>query len=135
MKPEDFPVRALQKGWADILKKARAHEPDWAPLEKVLPLKWCGGFMFMGYSGEIRLYKHGFTRNYLNLDPEGKPFRYTSRGYVPTSFEAAIEHVFEGLEELGETRSSVYDDAAVGRKHEAMKEAGWSVLSLSPDES
>jgi hypothetical protein len=54
----------------------------------------------------------GFTRNYLSLDPPGKSFRYTSRGYVPTSFESAIEHVFEGLEELGETRSSVYNDAA-----------------------
>jgi hypothetical protein len=135
MKPEDFPVQALQEGWSDILKEARAHEPDWTPLEKVLPLKWCGGFMFMGYSGDIRLYKHGFTRNYLNLDAEGKTFRYTVRGYVPTSFEAAIEHVFDGLEETGETRSSVYDDAAVRRKHEALKEAGWTVLSLSPDES
>jgi hypothetical protein len=135
MKSEDIPFEDLQEGWAQILKEHRADEPDWAPLEKVLPSQWCDGFMFMGYCGDIRLYKHGFTRNYLNLDAEGKTYRYTGTSYVPTSFEAAIEHVFEGLEEMGETRSSVYDAAAIRRKHEALRKAGWTFLSLGPDDA
>jgi hypothetical protein len=133
MKAEDIPVEALQEEWQRILREHRADEPDWDPLEKVLPLEWCGGFMFMGYVGEIRLYKHGFTRHYLNLDPECRAYRYTGSTYVRSSLEEAIENVFEGLELMAETRSSVYDDEAIRRKYEALAKAGWTVVSLTDD--
>ena len=50
--------------------------------------------MFMGRSGELYLYKHIDTRRYLNLDAEGKCFRYTGNGYDPEELRRAIAHVF-----------------------------------------
>ena len=99
-------------------------EPDWAPLENAIPYEWCGGFMFMGYVDDIRLYKHIHTRHYLNLDSKGWTYRYTGGGYVRTSFEAAIEHVFDGLAELGVTRSGdhvlIMSNGGFGGIHEKL---------------
>ena len=67
---------------------------DWAPLEQVLGPKLCEHFMFIGRSGELYLYKHIDTRRYLNLDPEGKCFRYMGNGYEPEELRRAIAHVF-----------------------------------------
>jgi hypothetical protein len=67
---------------------------DWAPLEQVLGPKLCQCFMFMGRSGEFYLYKHIDTRRYLNLDAEGRCFRYTGNGYEPQELQRAIAHVF-----------------------------------------
>ena len=67
---------------------------DWAPLEQVLGPKLCEHFMFMGRSGELYLYKHIDTRRYLNLDAEGRCFRYTGNGYDPEELRRAIAHVF-----------------------------------------
>jgi hypothetical protein len=75
-------TRKLEAGAAEmsqIMKRFGADRPDWDPLEKVLPLEHCAGFMFMGYPGEIRLYKHGFTRHYLNVDPKGNTYWYNER--------------------------------------------------------
>jgi hypothetical protein len=72
----------------------------------------------------------GFTRYYLNLDADGNAYRYTGSCYVPTSLDAAIEHVFDGLEEMGETRSSVWDHRALRRRYEALSRAGWTVVGL-----
>jgi hypothetical protein len=120
----------LDGEWRRIVAEHRADEPDWEPLHRALPLEWCDGFMFMGYWGDIRLYKHGFTRYYLNLDADGNAYRYTGSCYVPTSLDAAIEHVFDGLEEMGETRSSVWDHRALRRRYEALSRAGWTVVGL-----
>jgi hypothetical protein len=122
----------MEKEWGRILEEHRAHDLDWEPLEKALPLKWCAGFMFMGYSGEIRLYKHGFTRHYLNLDPKGNAYRWTGEGYVRMPLKEAIKQVFAGLEKMGETRASVYDDNAIRRRYEALAQAGWNVVQLRP---
>ena len=67
---------------------------DWTPLEQVLGPKLCQHFMFMGRSGELYLYKHIDTRRYLNLDAEGRSFRYTGSGYDPEELRRAIAHVF-----------------------------------------
>ncbi len=67
---------------------------DWAPLEQVLGPKLCEHFMFMGRSGELYLYKHIETRRYLNVDAEGRCFRYTRNGYDPEELRRAIVHVF-----------------------------------------
>ena len=67
---------------------------EWEPLEQVLGPKLCGCFMFMGRSGELYLFKHIDTRRYLNLDSEGRCFRYTRNGYEPEELRKAIAHVF-----------------------------------------
>jgi hypothetical protein len=56
-------------------------EPDWAPLERVLPQELCADFMWMGwevrpYGPPIARYKHAVTRRYLNLDEDGGAYRY-----------------------------------------------------------
>ncbi|MGB6871105.1 MAG: hypothetical protein WBD93_15945 [Acidobacteriaceae bacterium] len=66
---------------------------EWAPLEQVLGPRLCGHFMFMGRSGELYLYKHIDTRRYLNLDAEGRCFRYTGKEYAPEELRKAIAHV------------------------------------------
>ena len=67
---------------------------DWEPLEQVLGPKLCEHFMFMGRFGELYLYKHIDTRRYLNLDAEGRCFRYTGNGYEPEESPRAIAHAF-----------------------------------------
>lgn len=67
---------------------------DWTPLEQVLGTKLCQHFMFMGRSGELYLYKHIDTRRYLNLDAEGRCFRYTGNSYELEELRRAIAHVF-----------------------------------------
>jgi len=67
---------------------------DWAPLERVFGPQLCECFMFMGRSGELYLYKHIDTRRYLNLDAEGRCFRYTGNEYAPEDMRRAIAQVF-----------------------------------------
>jgi hypothetical protein len=67
---------------------------EWTPLEQMLGPELCEQFMFMGGSAEIHLYKHIDTRRYLNLDAEGKCFRYTTNGYEPEERAKAVAHVF-----------------------------------------
>jgi hypothetical protein len=118
---KDEPLGSLERMRPDadrLPAEMRMGEPDWEPLEATIPFEWCGSFMFMGYSGEIRLYKHGLTRRYLNVDLQGTTYRYAHDGdidtpgfYVRQPRAEAIEHVFEPLEEMGYTRDG--DDAAM----------------------
>ena len=126
LKPE------IQKEFA----KYNQFPPNWKPLEKVLPMEHCDGFMYMGYVDGIHMYKHGFTRHYINLDRKGNAYRYveTTNRYVPIHTDVAIEHVFEGLEEMGLTRASVWDHEAMVLRQKAMADAGWTVINVGPDE-
>jgi hypothetical protein len=128
-------LEAAAEEMSQVMKRYGADRPDWDPLEKVLPLEHCAGFMFMGYSGAIRLYKHGFTRHYLNVDPDGHTYWYNERldSYYRIAKELAIEYVFEGLEEAGVKRSTPYDAKARRKKDEALKEAGWTMVRATPD--
>jgi hypothetical protein len=132
---DEIDTAKLSAELTELMKDLRCDEPDWGPLEKVMPLKWCAGFMWMGQVGEIHLYKHGFTRHYLNVDASGNAYRYLgpSNRYVPMDLDEAIEAVFEGLDQMRETRSSPYDDAAVQHKHEALAKLGWTTVNVSPD--
>lgn len=51
-------------------------EPNWAPLEKIIPKELLGTWMWMGHTqvGTCRVeqYKHCETRGYLNLDGWGR---------------------------------------------------------------
>src|SRR5687768_16032235 len=99
-------IEALKPEYEQMLRSMDAHEPDWEPLEKVLPLKWCGGFMFMGYSGHIRIYKHGLTRQYLHVDDRGQTYLYDGEAeiYVKVPKKKAVDLTFAGIEEMGYTR-------------------------------
>ncbi len=69
-------------------------EPNWAPLELVLPAWELENFMYMGRAGEIELYKHRFTRRYLNISADGSRFyRYSDGMYVEVSQSSALDYV------------------------------------------
>ncbi|HUF94825.1 MAG TPA: hypothetical protein VMO52_01975 [Acidimicrobiia bacterium] len=114
-------------------------DPNWKPLEAVLPAEWCGGFMWMNLVVDkgvvIELYKHGITRHYLNLDADGGAHRWTGSGYEPMSLEEAIDHAFAGIEETGWDRTTVYDDEVRAEKYRALREAGWTVITTSRQDS
>lgn len=70
-------------------------EPNWRPLEMVLTQSGCEGFMYMGRTGEIELYKHRWTRRYLNISLDGQRFyRSAEDSYIEIARAEAIEHVF-----------------------------------------
>ena len=72
-----------------------ADEPNWRPLEMVLTLGVCEEFMYMGRTGEIELYKHRWTRRYLNISSDGERFyRSVGDSYIEISRAKAIKHVF-----------------------------------------
>ena len=129
-------IESLQPEIAKLMRSYGAHEPDWGPLESVLPYEECGGFMFMGYVGEVRMYKHGFTRRYLNLDPEGNAYGYLakSNSYIKIPLWLAIDQVFEGLEEFGVRRCTPYSDEERLKRQVAMEKAGWTVISMTPED-
>jgi hypothetical protein len=69
-------------------------EPNWEPLERTLPRHECADYMYMGRAGEIELYKHYFTRRYLNIGRDSQTFyRYSEGKYVEVSRAEALEHV------------------------------------------
>jgi hypothetical protein len=132
---EDAQMLAREMG--QILRSMGAHEPDWRPLEKAMPIQdWCSGFMFMGYDGKIRVYKHGFTRLYLHLDEKGNAYRYVGEPgrYERIPRREAIESAFDGLKEMGVSRSRPFDDKARAERHKAMADAGWTVVGVDVSE-
>ena len=69
-------------------------EPNWAPLERAVPVTDLENFMYMGRVGEIELYKHRITRRYLNIGQNSERFyRYLNGEYVEISRAAALQHV------------------------------------------
>jgi hypothetical protein len=69
-------------------------EPNWAPLELVLPAWELENFMYMGRAGEIELYKHRSTRRYLIISADGRRFyHYSDEIYVEVSQSSALDYV------------------------------------------
>jgi hypothetical protein len=69
-------------------------EPNWAPLELVLPASELEDFMYVGRAGQIELYKHRLTRRYLNISADGQRFyRYSDGTYVEVAKAVALDHV------------------------------------------
>ena len=67
-------------------------EPNWAPLESVLSPGKCEDYMYMGQAGPIVLYKHRWTRRYLNIGLDGQTFyRYSFGGYEEIGRIEALE--------------------------------------------
>jgi hypothetical protein len=69
-------------------------EPNWTPLELAVPARELDNFMYMGRAGEIELYKHQFTRRYLNIGRGSlKFYQYLDGEYVEIARTAALEYV------------------------------------------
>ena len=152
------------------LDKLRAgmQEPVWTPLEALLPMEWCSGFMFtMAHEAEImpnglallrkdmcvpgatRLdawgkpwerrwvfnYKHGITRRYLFIGDDLRCYAYRSECplgepiYMPIPPNWAIECAFDGLEELGATRTTAYNAEFIAARNARLVAAGFRVVS------
>jgi hypothetical protein len=126
---------------------AGMHEPDWAPLGRVLPLAHCAVFMWMGWAVRpngppIAQYKHGITRRYLNLDEDGNAYTYTPTPaptccgrHMRIPLARAIDEVSEGLERMpgvnpAEARATPYDDAFRRARNDALRRAGFTVVEL-----
>ncbi len=111
-------LEALQPEFEKIMRQFGAHEPDWEPLKIVF-----GPLMFMGYSDGIRMYKHKYTRRYLNLDAEGAAYRWLGekKGYVRIPLEEGIADAFADAEALmgwlrgpGESSAPQFGDVPPG---------------------
>ncbi len=108
-----------------------AHEPDWEPLELVVPFEECTAFMFMGYEDEIRIYKHGHTRKCLYLDPMGNAYERAAAGWRLIDRDAAVEEAFDGLEAFGFTRTTPFTKETVAKRHKIIeRETGIKLFSI-----
>ena len=69
-------------------------QPNWTPLETVLLPSERQHFMYMGRAGEVELYKHRWTRRYLNISSDGRRFfRRMDDRYVEITKVEALEYV------------------------------------------
>ncbi|KPL25578.1 MAG: hypothetical protein AMJ75_00240 [Phycisphaerae bacterium SM1_79] len=165
-------------------------DPDWKPLELVVPEEWRQGFMYMGRAQDnpnIRIYKHGITRRSFGIGAEGETYNYMGAyilhrvlegprkgqiGHQVRASEAGIRllfedgstelfplnqrelateemikqkaqwqavpaaevlnYVFAGLEGMGWTRETPYDENFKQQKHRALAEAGFTTISAQP---
>lgn len=62
-------------------------------LEKYTDKKIWDDIMYMGCIGNINLYKHCDTRHYINIDNEGKFYKYNGTGYDEISKEQAMNYL------------------------------------------
>lgn len=95
--------------------RGNAEEPDWSPLEKILPLELCGPFMWMSDveledGDRLFVYKHSSTRRYFHLDEDGAPYRYVAPDlYVPIRHHDAVELVFPPWWLLQDEQAAVHE--------------------------
>jgi hypothetical protein len=69
-------------------------KPNWAPLEMLLSPSECEDYMYIGRVENIELYKHRWTRRYLNIRSDGRCFYRLANGtYIEISKDEAIRHV------------------------------------------
>ena len=105
-------------------------KPNWKPLEARLGPLRCAGFMFMGRTNGINLYKHGIARLYLALDDCGQCFVRRNSRYERADFDAELGKIEDVLKELGETIESPYDEEYIRRKQEALRRAGIPLMRI-----
>jgi len=75
-------------------------QPDWSALEGAVRPEHLPDFMHMGRVGESQLYKHRWTRQYLNIDGSGVLYGYVDGRYVPVLGDHARQRVLKVLGEL-----------------------------------
>ncbi len=70
--------------------------PNWEPLERMVTPVHLPDFMHMGRIGTMELYKHRWTRRYLNIDAvSGGCFEYRDGEYSSVDPESAMRYVLE----------------------------------------
>jgi len=135
-------AQILERKLRDTLASYKAEfigvNPDWEPLHKVIPPEWWGGWMFMqgelGPNGDIICYKHGITRKSLHIDSAGQCWNYHYVGgnhpaeYTPVDSIDAVLAVYQGIENLGATPSTVYDKDYRDKRNAALTSAGFTVI-------
>lgn len=116
--------------------------PNWGPLEATVPMEHLAGFMWMARIEQdgttIEAYKHGITRSYLNIDHTGQCWKYIrdpeeGDRHIKVDTDIALRDVFDGIEDMGWTRETAYDEEFIRAKHEALREAGWEVITVGMD--
>lgn len=75
-------------------------DPEWRPLEAILPLEKCKAFMYMGWleldDRRLHHYKHGITRGYVFVTDGLETYRYSGGSmYVPHPRKAAIRYALK----------------------------------------
>jgi hypothetical protein len=83
----------------EVSELPRTSLSNWEPLMNTL----MGLFMFVGCAtsskgDQIYLYKHIWTRRYLNLDGKGQAYQYTDGSYQPVQMLDALSYVFSKME-------------------------------------
>jgi hypothetical protein len=112
-------------------------EPNWKPLENRLGAGRCAGFMFMGRTNGVNLYKHGISRTHLYLDDDGNCYAAGNPGcYLPADFEQELSKLEKLLKALGATLETSYDESFITQKREVLRQHGVSLLTIrvEPDE-
>ena len=133
----------LEHKLRDTLDRFKAEhigvDPNWQPLERLLPPDWLGGWMFMqgglGPNGDITCYKHGITRKSLHVDNKGQCWlwRYSEMQregmYTPIGSIEAVLAVYRDIEAIGgASPSTIYDSDYIQRRNEALNAAGYTVV-------
>lgn len=106
-------------------------------MEKKLGRARCVGFMYMGRTNGINLYKHGISRSYLNLDDDGNSYVAVRYGcYERANFAKELSKLEDCLRELRARLETPYDDAFIARKGEVLRQHGISLLRIQvePDD-
>lgn len=62
-------------------------------MEKYLPREYWDKMMYMRDVGDICLYKHVYTRRYINIDSNGNFYLYNGDGYSKVDKDYAIDYM------------------------------------------
>ncbi|OSA95768.1 UNVERIFIED_ORG: hypothetical protein B2H93_04920 [Clostridium botulinum] len=65
----------------------------WINMETYIPEIYWEDLMYMGEVNGISLYKHYFTRNYINVDSKGCFYEYCNNKYILINKDNAINHI------------------------------------------
>lgn len=70
-------------------------------LEKFTPEEIWGRMMYMGTDNNIDLYKHYDTREYINIDDDGKFYKYNNGKYEQVKEKIALQQSIKFNKEMG----------------------------------
>jgi hypothetical protein len=143
---------SISKAFSGVMDKLKGEgwtfDPQWGPLELVLPKEELDQWMFMGkhpnpYAPGKSLfeYKNGITRRYLRLDDEGISYGYKGeyegsdnrQRYPMIPLEEAVKRAYEGIEEMGHTRTTKYNREFIEARNKALLKAGFGVSRATPE--